>query len=284
MNKVSIIVMVIGVIIMIAGIALIFTGDSFEENIEEGIIYEGADGDITIDQVNPDSESKYYVHLIDVKYVGGGTGGYNEAHGNSTWNLTEADCDKVKAFSIKDNGDNEMFYPKCNYVEDGTKDNYIVVGHLCTTINGEYTDDEGTVGAKWTGEGCRSGTYTWETNGNVIMVYDVDALVDAFFEIIAKGFGSFAACCCGVVVLIIGIILAFSLQDDDTSQYYQQNKEVGSTTSGAKGWDEQTDYIRKEKKEEDIPEKSEMATSESEENKEKKKRSGEYELPPPPEI
>ena len=281
MNKVAIVVMVIGVLITIGGIALIFTGDSFEENVEEGIIYEGADGNITIDQVNPDSESKYYVHLVDVKYIGGGTGGYNEAHGNSTWNLTEADCDKVKAFSIKDNDNNEMFYPKCNYVEDGTEDNYIVVGHLCTTLNGEYTDDEGTIWPIWTGEGCRSGTYTWDTNGNVIMVYDVDALIDAIFEIIAKGFGSFAACCCGVVILIIGIVLAFALQEEDTSQYYQSNTQTaGSTTSGAKGWDEQADYIHKEKEEEDVPEKSETATSEPEE----KKRSGEYELPPPPEL
>ena len=273
--------MVIGFLLMAGGAILIFTGDSFEENVEEGIIYEGADGNITIDQVNPDSESKYYVHLVDVKYIGGGTGGFNEAHGNSTWNLTEADCDKVKAFSIKDNDNNEMFYPKCNYVEDGTEDNYIVVGHLCTTLNGEYTDDEGTIWPIWTGEGCRSGTYTWDTNGNVVMVYDVDALIGAIFEILAKGFGSFAACCCGVVVLIIGIILAFALQEEDTSQYYQSNTQTaGSTTSGAKGWDEQADYIHKEKEEEDVPEKSETATSEPEE----KKRSGEYELPPPPEL
>ncbi|MDG1544667.1 MAG: hypothetical protein P8R32_00220, partial [Candidatus Poseidoniia archaeon] len=63
MNKISIIVMVIGFLLMAGGAILIFTGDSFEENVKEGIIYEGADGNITIDQVNPDSESKYYVHL-----------------------------------------------------------------------------------------------------------------------------------------------------------------------------------------------------------------------------
>jgi len=278
MNKVAIVVMVIGVLITAGGIALIFTGDSFEDNVEEGIIYEGADGDITIDQVNPNNESKYYVHLVDVKYVGGGTGGYNEAHGNDTWNLTESDCEKVKAFSLKMD-DTEMFYPQCNYIEDISEDKYIVIGQLCNAV---LTDQYGS--KSHNGEGCRSGTYTWETNGNVIMVYDVNALVGAFFEILAKGFGSFAACCCGVVVLIIGIILAFALQDDDPSKYYQQNNETGSATSGAKGWEEQSDYIHREKKEEEVPEKSEMATSESEENKEEKKRSGEYELPPPPEI
>ena len=278
MNKVAIVVMILGALITVGGIALIFTGDSFEENIEEGIIYEGADGAISIDQVNPNNASKYVVHLVDVKYVGGTGGGYNEAHGNSTWNLTEADCDKVKSFSLKME-DTEMFYPQCNYIKDEIDDKYIVIGRLCNAV---YTDEYGTENHK--GEGCRAGTYTWETNGNAVMVYDVEALIGAIFEIFAKGFGSFSACCCGVVVLFFGIILAFVLQDDDTSQYYQQNSEVGTATSGVKGWDEQTDYIRKEKKEEEVPEKSEMATSESEEKKEDKKRSGEYELPPPPEV
>ena len=280
MNKVAIVVMILGALITVGGIALIFTGDSFEENIEEGIIYEGADGAISIDQVNPNNASKYVVHLVDVKYVGGTGGGYNEAHGNSTWNLTEADCDKVKSFSLKME-DTEMFYPQCNYIKDEIDDKYIIIGRLCNAV---YTNENGNEESH-KGEGCRAGTYTWETNGNAVMVYDVEALVGAFFEIFAKGLSSFAACCCGVVVLFVGIVLAFTLQDDDPSKYYyQQNNEAGSTTSGAKGWDEQTDYIHREKKEDEVPEKSEMATSESEENKEEKKRSGEYELPPPPKM
>jgi len=278
MNKVAIVVMILGALITVGGIALIFTGDSFEENIEEGIIYEGADGEISIDQVNPNNASKYVVHLVDVKYVGGGSGGYNEAHGNNTWNLTEADCDKIKSFSLKME-DTEMFYPQCNYIKDDVEDKYIVIGRLCNAI---YTDEYGTESHK--GEGCRAGTYTWETNGNAVMVYDVEALVGAIFEILAKGFGSFVTCCCGVVVLFVGIVLAFALQDDDPSKYYQQNNESGSTTSGAKGWEEQSDYIHREKKEEEVAEKNEVVTSESEEKKEEKKRSGEYELPPPPEI
>ena len=279
MNKVAIVVMVIGALIAFGGVALIFTGDSFEENIEEGIIYEGADGDITIEQVNPNNASKYVVHLVDVKYVGGSGGGFNEVHGNNTWNLTEADCDKVKSFSLKME-DTEMFYPQCNYIEDLFDDKYIVVGRLC---NAPVYDREGNVvGHK--GEGCRAGTHTWETNESVVMVYDAEKFGGAILELLAKGFGSFAACCCGVVVLFVGIVLAFTLQDDDPSKYYQQNNEAGSTTSGAKGWDEQTDYIHREKKEEKIPEKSKMATTETDDKKDEKKRSGEYELPPPPEV
>tara|TARA_B100000676_G_scaffold310279_1_gene376286 strand:- start:1092 stop:1931 length:840 start_codon:yes stop_codon:yes gene_type:complete len=279
MNKVAIVVMVVGFLITIGGVALIFTGDSFEENVEEGNIYEGANGKITIEQVDPNNESKYIVHLVDVKYVGGTGGGYNEAHGNDTWNLTDADCDKIKSFSLKME-DTEMFYPQCNYIEDLFDDKYIVVGRLC---NAPVYDREGNVvGHK--GEGCRAGTHTWETNESVVMVYDAEKFGGAILELLAKGFGSFAACCCGVVVLFVGIVLAFTLQDDDPSKYYQQNNEAGSTTSGAKGWDEQTDYIHREKKEDEVPETSEMATSESEQKKEEKKRSGEYELPPPPEI
>ena len=35
MNKVAIVVMILGALITVGGIALIFTGDSFEENIED---------------------------------------------------------------------------------------------------------------------------------------------------------------------------------------------------------------------------------------------------------
>ena len=193
MNKVAIVVMVVGALITFGGIALIFTGDSFEENIEEGIIYEGADGKITIEQVNPNNASKYVVHLVDVKYVGGSGGGFNEAHGNNTWNLTEADCDKVKSFSLKME-DTEMFYPQCNYIKDEIDDKYIVIGRLCNAV---YTDEYDQESHK--GEGCRAGTYTWETNGNAVMVYDVEAFIGAIFEIIAKGFGAFAACCLSLI-------------------------------------------------------------------------------------
>ena len=91
--------------------------------------------------------------------------------------------------------DTEMFYPQCNYIKDDVEDKYIVIGRLCNAI---YTDEYGTESHK--GEGCRAGTYTWETNGNVIMVYDVEALIGAIFEIFAKGFGSFSACCCGCLL------------------------------------------------------------------------------------
>ena len=91
--------------------------------------------------------------------------------------------------------------------------------------------------------------------------------------------------------MILGIALAFLLQDDkDAQQYATQNtdhpllkndQDDGFKPSDTRGWDEQEDYIHREKKDEEIPEKSEMAVTE---DKEEKKRSGEYELPPPPEV
>ena len=43
----------LGILTIIVGIIMVTTGDSFEENAEEGIIYEGADGSIDLDNVSP---------------------------------------------------------------------------------------------------------------------------------------------------------------------------------------------------------------------------------------
>ena len=285
MNTAAKVVLGIGIVMIIIGIIMVATGDSIEENLEEGIIYQATEGSVTIEEIKNNTESMYYVHLVSKTYDGGSQGGYNERHYNNTWNLTEEDCNIVKAFSIKDNDNNEMFYPKCNYVEDGTEDNYIVVGHLCTTLNGEYTDDEGFTYQRWSGDGCPSGTFSFETNGNEVMVYDVGVLLGVGIEWLMKWLGSFGACCCGSLVLIIGIIMAATLEDSNSNPYVQETSYSSSdnenTPKSSGGWDEQEDYIHREKKDEEIPEKSEMAVTE---DKEEKKRSREYELPPPPEY
>ena len=280
MNTGAKIVIGLGILIIIIGIIMVSTGDSFEDNVEEGIIYEGADGNINVDNVEPNTGSKYIVHLIDVKFEGGGDGGYNEAHGNSTWNLTQSDCDLVKSFSLS-NGDNQIFYPRCNYVADDVSDKYITIGRLCNdVINDRYGNEKG-----HKGEGCRAGTYTWDTDGNRVMVYDVEVLLGAIFEEIMKWLGSFGACCCGSVVLLIGILMAAFMEEGNSNPYVQQtggsdsNNQTIPQSSG--GWEDQKDYIHREK-EEEIPDKSEMATTEN--KNAEKKRSGEYELPPPPEI
>jgi len=305
MNTAAKVVIGLGVLVLIIGIILFATtGDDFEDDIDEGIIYEGADGKTKVENVEPNTGSNYWVHLVDREFEGGGGGGYNEAHGNSTWNLTKPDCDIVRSFTLTYD-DNQIFYPQCNYIEDGTEDKYIVIGRLCSTpIYDRYGWEVGNEG-----EGCREGTYTWDTDGNKVMVYDFGAIIGAIFDIIMKGLGSFGACCCGSLILIIGIVLAFTMDDPKepainpiTTNSEQQNV---PEKKGASSWDEREDYIHRtndktksdfEKADKDgdgkIDEeefadmmKSQMAIPEDSEDKPKeKKRSGKYDLPPPPEY
>lgn len=266
----------IGIVAIVIGIILLTTtGDNFDEDVEEGIVYEGADGKTKIENVEPNTGSKYWVHLVDSEFEGGGGGGYNEAHGNSTWNLTQSDCELVRSFTLTYE-DKQIFYPQCNYIEDSTEDKYIVIGRLCNT---PVYDRYGWEVAN-EGEGCREGTYTWDTDGNEVMVYDVEAIFGAIIDIIMQAFGSFGACCCGSVILIIGIIMAATMEDNNANPYAQQTN-TEQNPEASSGWDEQEDYIHRQKDVEEVPEKSDMAISE---DKKEKKRSGEYELPPPPEY
>ena len=268
----------IGIVAIIIGIILLTTtGDDFDEDVEEGIVYEGADGKTKVENVEPNTGSKYWVHLVDAEFEGGGGGGYNEAHGNSTWNLTQSDCNLVRSFTLTYD-DKQIFYPQCNYIEDSTEDKYIVIGRLCNT---PVYDRYGWEVAN-EGEGCREGTYTWDTDGNKVMVYDVEAIFGAIIDIIMQALGSFGACCCGSVILIIGIIMAATMEDNNANPYAQQTTtSTEQTPQASSGWDEQEDYIHRQKDEEEVPEKSDMAIPE---DKEERKRSGEYELPPPPET
>ena len=273
MNTAAKIVIGLGVLVLIIGIILFATtGDDFEDDIDEGIIYEGADGKTKVENVEPNTDSNYWVHLVDAEFEGGGGGGYNEAHGNSTWNLTQSDCDLVRSFTLT-YGDNQIFYPQCNYIEDGTEDKYIVIGRLCNTpVYDRYGWQVGNEG-----EGCREGTYTWDTDGNKVMVYNVDALIGAFIQVFLQGLGSVGACCCGSIILIIGIIMAATMEDSNSNPYTQQTSSNSETIPPASsGWDNQEDYIHREKDEEEIPEKSDIAIPESEE----KERRGEYKIPP----
>ena len=277
MNKIAIGVIALGIIITLIGIIVLSNlGEDTIETLEDGVLYEGADGEMKItDRSNPDKETMgVYVH-IESTYEGGGEGGYNERHGNYTWNLTESDCNLIRTFTLTHNEEGtQVFIPRCNYIEDdggsAQDDDWIVVGTLCTTTWNQ------------TGDGCPDGTYTWDTGGEVIMVYDLDKLIEGIFGALFAALGSFGACCCGVIVLIIGIILAFTMDDpetryagdnQDSNLFNQGTAETGVKASSA--WDEKEDYIRKEETEEDEETK--------EEEPESNKREGEYEIPPPPE-
>ena len=264
MNKIGLGIAVVGIVICLISVGLfVSSGDKFG-SLEDSKQYEGRDGEMKLGGY---SEGGWLIVTMEGNYTNGRSAIYEE---EGTVNLSDEDCNLVRNFNLT-NGDGENYFiPTCENSDDTTEDGWIHVGVICDSER-RYGDE---------GKGCPDGTYTWDTNGKLINVWDGAALIEGILGgLAALGYG-LLACCCGVVVLLIGIVLAFVLQEEDTSQYYQQNNEVGSTTSGAKGWDEQADYIHKEKEEEDVPEKSEMATSEPEE----KKRSGEYELPPPPKL
>ena len=275
MNKIAIGVIALGIIITLIGIIVLSNlGEDTIETLEDGVLYEGADGEMKItDRSNPDKETMgVYVH-IESTYEGGGEGGYNERHGNYTWNLTESDCNLIRTFTLTHNEEGtQVFIPRCNYIEDdggsAQDDDWIVVGTLCTTTWNQ------------TGDGCPDGTYTWDTGGEVIMVYDLDKLIEGIFGALFAALGSFGACCCGVIVLIIGIILAFTMDDPET-RYAGDNQDSNlfnqaAAETGIKsksGWDEKKEYIRKDSTE-DVEETKE-------ESPETDQKEGEYKIPPP---
>ena len=279
MNKIPIGTIIVGIILLIVGLVQIMSlGTDFEDTLEAGIVYEGADGEMDLKEYQ--SEIGIVIHIKST-YEGGSSGGFNERHGNNTWNLTEDDCNLVGTFTLTHNEDNtEAFYPDCYYIDDdgsSAGDGWIAVGWLCKK---ESSEDNRT----WRKDtSCPDGTYTWNTGGEIVMAYDLDLLIEGIFGMLGTLFRSAGACCCGVVVLIIGIILAFVLQDNqaqtfDTSSNHPltSNKDDGFTSYEKKGWDEQEDYIRKDTSEEETTEK------EDSEEETKKSRSGEYEMPPPP--
>ncbi len=279
MNKIPMIVIGLGIIITLIGIIVLSNlEEDATETAEEGLLYEGADGEMKITGKSNPNEQGFglYVH-IESTYEGGGEGGFNEERGNNTWDLTESDCDLVRTFTLTHNEDGtQVFIPRCNYIEDdggsADDDDWIAVGTLCTQ---QMAGDRNR-----TGDGCPDGSYTWDTGGEVVMVYDIDKLIEGLIGAVIAALGSFGACCCGVIVLIIGIILAFTMDDPETryagdnqgsNLFNQGTAETGVKASSA--WDEKEDYIRKEETKE--VEETKKETPETDQ------REGEYKIPPP---
>ena len=274
MNKIAIGVIALGIIITLAGIIVLSNiEEDATETAEEGLLYEGADGEMEITGKSNPNEQGFglYVHIKGT-YEGGGEGGYNEERGNNTWDLTEEDCDLVRTFTLTHNEDGtQVFIPRCNYIEDdggsADDDDWIAVGTLCTQ---QMAGDRNR-----TGDGCPDGSYTWDTGGEVVMVYDIDKLIEGLIGVVIAALGSFGACCCGVGILLIGIILAFTMDDPQT--YMGDNLDSNLLNSdtqeprSASGWDEQEDYIRKDSTKDET----------KEEAPETDQRKGDYKIPPP---
>ena len=86
-----------------------------------------------------------------------------------------------------------------------------------TNARNKNIDRDGFVKIGRACNGCFAGTFSFESNENVSVIYE-DVLIEDLGEdigLIVLGFvGGSGALCCGVVVIVVGIILIFTLKDD----------------------------------------------------------------------
>ena len=235
MNKIAIAVIVVGVLLVISGAVLWkSSGDELEGLADNNRLYEGADSAMELE--GWDKNDNYLVVVIEGQYANGRS---SIPEGGSA-DLTTEDCNLVGDFTLKDSTGKNFFEPECMIEDDTTEDGLIHVGYICTT---NLT------------QGCPDGTYTWNTSGTEIRVYDVTGVIEDLFGGLIGLVASFGAVCCGVIVLLVGIILAFTMQEDDPNQWAAVPGESSSTPEPGtnwddkeSGWSEKKDYIRNDEK------------------------------------
>ncbi|HIH79466.1 MAG: hypothetical protein QF366_03610 [Candidatus Poseidoniia archaeon] len=235
MNKIAIAVMVVGVLLVIGGVAIwLRSGDAVEDlessSGEEYLLYRGADSEMELEGWN--KYDNYLVVVMEGEYANGKSA---IAEGRSA-NLTTADCELVRNFTLENTNGTNFFGTECVFDDDTEEDGKIHIGYICK-------------------EGCPDGTYTWNTNGTKIEVYDVEGIIDDFFAAIIGFIASFGVCCCGSIVLLVGIIMAFTMQEEDPNQWATAPGEDVSTPEPGTSWDdkesawsEKKDYIRNDEK------------------------------------
>ena len=231
MDKRAIAVMVVGVLLVIGGVAIwLKSGDTVEDLGEDYLLYKGADSEMELEGWNKDDN--YLVVVMEGEYANGRS---STPEGGSA-NLTTKDCDLVSNFTLKDSTGKNFFSTECVFDDDTEEDGTIHVGYICK-------------------EGCPDGTYTWNTNGTKIEVYDVEGIIGGFIGAIIGFVASFGVCCCGSIVLLGGIIMAFTMQEDDPNQWAAAPGGDVSTHEPGTGWDdkesawsEKKDYIRNDEK------------------------------------
>ncbi len=227
--------MVVGVLLVIGGVAIwLRSGDAVEDlessSGEEYLLYRGADSEMELEGWN--KYDNYLVVVMEGEYANGKSA---IAEGRSA-NLTTADCELVRNFTLENTNGTNFFGTECVFDDDTEEDGKIHIGYICK-------------------EGCPDGTYTWNTNGTKIEVYDVEGIIDDFFAAIIGFVASFGVCCCGSIVLLVGIIMAFTMQEEDPNQWATAPGEDVSTPEPGTSWDdkesawsEKKDYIRNDEK------------------------------------
>ena len=227
--------MVVGVLLVIGGVAIwLKSGDAVEDlessSGEEYLLYRGADSEMELEGWN--KYDNYLVVVMEGEYANGKSA---IAEGRSA-NLTTADCELVRNFTLENTNGTNFFGTECVFDDDTEEDGKIHIGYICK-------------------EGCPDGTYTWNTNGTKIEVYDVEGIIGGFIAAIIGFVASFGVCCCGSIVLLGGIIMAFTMQEDDPNQWAAAPGESISRPEPGTGWDdkesawsEEKDYIRNDEK------------------------------------
>ena len=218
MNKIAIAVIVVGVLLVIGGVAIwLKSGDAVDDlessSGEEYLLYRGADSEMELEGWNKDDN--YLVVVMEGEYADGKSA---IAEGRSA-NLTTADCELVRNFTLENTNGTNFFGTECVFDDDTEEDGLIHVGYICK-------------------EGCPDGTYTWNTNGTKIEVYDVEGIIDDFVAAIIGFIASFGVCCCGSIVLLGGIIMAFTMQEEDPNQWATAPGESVSRPEPGTGWDD----------------------------------------------
>ena len=218
MNKIAIAVIVVGVLLVIGGVAIwLKSGDAVEDlessSGEEYLLYRGADSEMELEDWN--KYDNYLVVVMEGEYANGKSA---IAEGRSA-NLTTADCELVRNFTLENTNGTNFFGTECVFDDDTTEDGKIHIGYICK-------------------EGCPDGTYTWNTNSTKIEVYDVEGIIDDFVAAIIGFIASFGVCCCGSIVLLGGIIMAFTMQEEDPNQWATAPGESVSRPEPGTGWDD----------------------------------------------
>ena len=250
MKKLPIIIIVIGIIIPILAVAQLLRIDD-----QKHLRYIDGPGDELTIKLHDDDEQGEIGFSFWIK------GDFTDSDANGLWD----DCETFNA-SVKgpDGNKTERYIPLCDNRDGEFKDiGLIKVGEACKSVKEENT----TIG-------CPDGNYVITANSESRVRYDDEALG----EVLIRGLLAGAGCCCGTLIILLGIILAFTMQDDpdfiqetENHPLLTKDKDDSSQPYEKKGWDEQEDYIRKEKESEPKEPKKEV-------NQDK----GEYEIPPPP--
>ena len=208
MDKRAKVTIIVGIGIFIVGIFGMFIGAVGVDGIEESTKFKLEDvSNGTIEIVDSDG-------FGDLGMTFWVKGEYTDTDENGIWDH----CDDI-VINVTQHPDvaewgtyDGEFYYEVVFDYDGVE-----TSSCDTNARNKNIDRDGFVKIGRACNGCFAGTFSFESNENVSVVYE-DVLIEDLGEdigLIVLGFvGGSGALCCGVVVIVVGIILIFTLKDD----------------------------------------------------------------------